>query len=233
MAPEIELASAVEADTARDTNHRAVGAAAGGATAVANTDTAQPSEPMPSHPPTSAPSSHSLSGRQCRPGCLGMSSSSWVAASPLPMPASVGPQHERRGPPGVPSGPASQSRIRDPDACRLCDDHCDIKRRNRLHLPSGRGGPSAIDARAPVGVHGAGRLTTSLAFVLPGSTPPNAMAFASGRLEVRDMVGLGLCMNVVGIVAIFIWINTIGIAIFGLGGDQVPAMWRMSNISSH
>ena len=68
-------------------------------------------------------------------------------------------------------------------------------------------------------------LTTSLAFVLPVSTPPNAMAFASGRLEVRDMVGLGLCMNAIGVLAILVAMNTIAIPIFHLDAEPVPDVW--------
>ena len=75
-------------------------------------------------------------------------------------------------------------------------------------------------------------LTCSLAFVLPVSTPPNAMAFASGRLEVRDMVGLGLCMNAIGIVAILLAVHSLGQPAFHLepaGG--VPPEWRVGNAS--
>ena len=68
-------------------------------------------------------------------------------------------------------------------------------------------------------------LTCSLAFVLPVSTPPNALAFASGRLRVRDMVTLGLCMNAIGIVAILVVVNTSGAALFGLG--NVTDAYRM------
>ena len=68
-------------------------------------------------------------------------------------------------------------------------------------------------------------LTTSLAFVLPVSTPPNAMAFASGRLEVKDMVGLGLVMNALGICAVLLFTNTVGLVVFELGGESVPDEW--------
>ena len=68
-------------------------------------------------------------------------------------------------------------------------------------------------------------LTTSLAFVLPVSTPPNAMAFASGRLEVKDMVGLGLVMNAIGIAAVLFFTHTVGLGVFQLGGESVPEEW--------
>ena len=68
-------------------------------------------------------------------------------------------------------------------------------------------------------------LTTSLAFVLPVSTPPNAMAFASGRLEVKDMVGLGLVMNAIGIAAVLFFTHTVGLGVFQLGGEEVPEEW--------
>ena len=42
-----------------------------------------------------------------------------------------------------------------------------------------------------------GTLSTSLAFVLPVSTPPNALAFASGRLAVSDMAPLGIVLTLV------------------------------------
>ena len=70
-------------------------------------------------------------------------------------------------------------------------------------------------------------LTCSLAFVLPVSTPPNAMAFASGRLEVRDMVGLGLIMNVIGVLAILVAMHTVGALVFLLDGGPTPGVWRV------
>ena len=63
-------------------------------------------------------------------------------------------------------------------------------------------------------------LTCSLAFVLPVSTPPNAMAFATGRIQVADMVGVGLALNAIGIVVVLVGLLTSGTAIFGL--DELP-----------
>jgi di/tricarboxylate transporter len=75
-------------------------------------------------------------------------------------------------------------------------------------------GSHPLGLMIPVGV------TCSLAFVLPVSTPPNAMAFASGRLKVSDMVGLGICMNLIGAVVVLLLLYTTGSAIFELG--EVP-----------
>lgn len=50
-------------------------------------------------------------------------------------------------------------------------------------------------------------LAASCAAMLPMGTPPNAIVFASGRLQLKDMVRTGLIMNVVSIVLItlFCW----------------------------
>ncbi|CAG03889.1 unnamed protein product, partial [Tetraodon nigroviridis] len=56
----------------------------------------------------------------------------------------------------------------------------------------------------------------SYAFMLPVSTPPNSIAFASGHLMVKDMVKTGLVMNVLGILCVSLAINTWGVAMFNL-----------------
>jgi sodium-dependent dicarboxylate transporter 2/3/5 len=45
-------------------------------------------------------------------------------------------------------------------------------------------------------------LSASCAFMLPIATPPNAIVFASGEVEMRDMVRAGLILNLVGVLVI-------------------------------
>ncbi|XP_057212892.1 solute carrier family 13 member 3 [Triplophysa rosa] len=56
----------------------------------------------------------------------------------------------------------------------------------------------------------------SYAFMLPVSTPPNSIAFASGHLLVRDMVKTGFVMNILGIMCVALAINTWGLQMFSL-----------------
>lgn len=70
-------------------------------------------------------------------------------------------------------------------------------------------------------------LAVSLAFSLPVSTPPNALAFASGRLSVRDMAPLGALLNVACCAVVFLFLFTTGEVIFGLGSQ--PA-WAAAGI---
>ncbi|XP_022066450.1 solute carrier family 13 member 2-like [Acanthochromis polyacanthus] len=59
-------------------------------------------------------------------------------------------------------------------------------------------------------------LAASLSFMLPVATPPNAIAFSYANLKVMDMVKAGFMLNLIGIIAINIAINTWGVAMFQL-----------------
>jgi sodium-dependent dicarboxylate transporter 2/3/5 len=42
-------------------------------------------------------------------------------------------------------------------------------------------------------------MASSCAFMLPMATPPNAIVFASGFIEVKDMVKAGVLLNIVAV----------------------------------
>ncbi|XP_019605286.1 Na(+)/dicarboxylate cotransporter 3 [Rhinolophus sinicus] len=62
-----------------------------------------------------------------------------------------------------------------------------------------------------------GTVGCSYAFMLPVSTPPNSIAFASGHLLVKDMVRAGFLMNLMGVLLLNLAINTWAQTIFQLG----------------
>ncbi|XP_057686220.1 solute carrier family 13 member 3 isoform X2 [Corythoichthys intestinalis] len=68
---------------------------------------------------------------------------------------------------------------------------------------------------------------SSYAFMLPVSTPPNSIAFASGHLMVKDMVKTGIVMNILGLLSVSLAINTWGLAMFNL--DTYPDWARPLN----
>ena len=43
-------------------------------------------------------------------------------------------------------------------------------------------------------------IAASLAFMLPVATPPNAIIFGTGRLQIKDMVKTGFLLNLVGVI---------------------------------
>jgi len=45
-------------------------------------------------------------------------------------------------------------------------------------------------------------LSASCAFMLPVATPPNAVIFGSGKLDIKHMIRAGLFINIAGIVII-------------------------------
>ncbi|KAM4795581.1 solute carrier family 13 member 2 [Rhinophrynus dorsalis] len=60
-------------------------------------------------------------------------------------------------------------------------------------------------------------LSSSLAFMLPVATPPNAIAFSYGQLKVIDMAKAGFLLNIIGVLTITLAINSWGFYMFNLG----------------
>jgi sodium-dependent dicarboxylate transporter 2/3/5 len=64
-------------------------------------------------------------------------------------------------------------------------------------------------------------LAASCAFMLPVGTPPNAIVFGSGYIQIRQMVRGGLLLNLIGIVLIPLWMYLFGRWAFGLGSGAL------------
>ena len=45
----------------------------------------------------------------------------------------------------------------------------------------------------------------SCAFMLPVATPPNAIVFGTGLIKQRDMMGVGMVLNVLCIILVAAW----------------------------
>ncbi len=59
-------------------------------------------------------------------------------------------------------------------------------------------------------------ISASCAFMLPVATPPNAIVFGTGQVEMRDMVRSGIILNLIGVVAITLTIYLLGRPLLGI-----------------
>jgi sodium-dependent dicarboxylate transporter 2/3/5 len=66
---------------------------------------------------------------------------------------------------------------------------------------------------SPVGLMMVASLGSSLAFMMPVGTPPNAIAFSTGHVTIRQMMTVGVCLNVASIITIalvgYFWIPVV------------------------
>jgi sodium-dependent dicarboxylate transporter 2/3/5 len=70
-------------------------------------------------------------------------------------------------------------------------------------------------------------LSASCAFMLPVATPPNAVVFGSGRVEIGDMVKTGIFINFLGVIIITLMFYFLGTAVFSIEPGMQPA-WAAS-----
>ena len=70
-------------------------------------------------------------------------------------------------------------------------------------------------------------LSASCAFMLPIATPPNAIVFGSGQLEMRQMIRAGILLNLIGVVLITVVFYFLSSHLLGLDLSTVPG-WAAS-----
>jgi solute carrier family 13 (sodium-dependent dicarboxylate transporter), member 2/3/5 len=65
-------------------------------------------------------------------------------------------------------------------------------------------------------------IASSLAFMLPTATPPNAIIFGTGRISIDRMMRTGFALNMLGVLLITLMTYLLIGYIFGVVFDQVP-----------
>ncbi len=65
-------------------------------------------------------------------------------------------------------------------------------------------------------------ISSSTAFMLPVATPPNAIVFGSGYVRIKDMVKVGIGMNIIGLILIVCLLYLSAGSIFGIEWQGLP-----------
>lgn len=68
----------------------------------------------------------------------------------------------------------------------------------------------------------AATLAASCAFMLPVATPPNAVVFGSGHLQIKDMVKAGIWMNIISILIITLIIYFLLPVLWNIKVEEIP-----------
>lgn len=65
-------------------------------------------------------------------------------------------------------------------------------------------------------------LASSLAFMLPTATPPNAIIFGTDRIRINTMVRTGFLLNMAGVLIIILITWLLGESIFDIDAGTIP-----------
>ena len=66
-------------------------------------------------------------------------------------------------------------------------------------------------------------ISASCAFMMPVATPPNAIVFASGHIEMGRMVKTGIIINFIGVILVTLTFYLIAAPVLGIDPGTVPA----------
>jgi len=66
-------------------------------------------------------------------------------------------------------------------------------------------------------------LASSLAFMLPTATPPNAIVFGTERIQIKTMVKTGFVLNMTGVVMVTLITWLLGNRLFEIVPNIIPA----------
>lgn len=70
----------------------------------------------------------------------------------------------------------------------------------------------------------------SMAFMLPVATPPNAVAYGSGYIDIKDMIRAGWVLNLIGIVLLTIFVFTVFMWVLGFSVEM--PLWAYEPVLS-
>ena len=65
-------------------------------------------------------------------------------------------------------------------------------------------------------------ISCSTAFMLPVATPPNAIVFGSGYIQIKDMARIGLIMNLIGLILVIVLVYINSASLFDIHWNEMP-----------
>lgn len=78
----------------------------------------------------------------------------------------------------------------------------------------------------PIALMMVGAISSSLAFMLPVATPPNAVIFGSGCVRLPTMARTGFALNLMGVLLVIVITYTVAVPVFGIDLSGLPGWAR-------
>ena len=70
--------------------------------------------------------------------------------------------------------------------------------------------------QSPTALAVAAAMASSMAFMLPVATPPNALAYSSGYIQIKDMIRAGVVLDLLGALTVMLVVLVLGSSLLGL-----------------